>query len=106
MRNPDRLSRYVRIISGYLFFIVIFLLILYLGAQYVQTLAKYINFLFNSSLYAGAAYIVLGCIHIIVTIIDSIKLKRVFIYDLVFSLIGIGIILFVSYILSIVSALK
>ena len=106
MRNPDRLSRYVRIISGYLFLLVIFLLLSYLGAQYVQTLDKYINFLFNSSLYTGAAYIILGCIHIFVSIIDSIKLKRVFVYDFVFSLIGICIISFLSYILSVISALE
>ena len=105
MRNPDRLSRYLRIISGYLFFLVILLLLSYLGAQYFDTLAKYINFLFKASLYSGTSYIVLGSIHIIVSIIDSIRLKRVFVYDFIISIIGIVIVSFISYILAVISAL-
>jgi hypothetical protein len=106
MRNPDRLSRYLRIVCGYLFFIVIFLLLSYLGAQYVHTLDKYINFLFNASLYSGAAYIVLGSIHIIVSVVDSIKMKRIFVFDFMFSLLGIVIVSFLSYILAVISAFK
>jgi len=105
MRNPDRLSRYLRIISGYLFFLVIFLLLSYLGAQYVQTLDKYMNFLLKASLYSGTTYLVLGSIHIIVSIVDSIKMKKVFVYDFIFSIIGIGIVSFISYILAVISAL-
>jgi hypothetical protein len=106
MRNPDRLSRYLRVVCGYLFFIVIFLLLSYLGSQYVHTLDKYINFLFNASLYSGAAYLVLGTIHIIVSVVDSIKMKRIFLYDFVITLLGMGIIFFLSYILAVISALK
>lgn len=105
MKNPDRLSRYIRILNGYLFFIVIFLFFSYLGAQYAQTLEKYINFLLKAALYTGTTYLVFGCIHVIVSIIDSAILKKLFLYDFIFSFLGIGIIAFISYILAVISAL-
>ncbi|MBL7006995.1 MAG: hypothetical protein ISR78_07950 [Spirochaetia bacterium] len=105
MRNTIRLSKYLRIISGYLFFTVIFFLLSYLGAQYMKTLDKYINFLFYAALYSGAAYIVLGTIHFFVSIFDSVRMKRFLVYDVIFTLIGIGIISFICYFLAVISAL-
>ena len=105
MRNPDRLSRYIKILSGYLFLVVILLFFSYLGSQYTQTLDKYINFLLKAALYSGIMYLALGCMYVIVLIIDSVRLKKIFFYDFIFSFIGIGIITFISYTLAVISAL-
>ncbi len=71
----------------------------------MKTLDKYINFLFYSALYSGAVYLVLGTMHIIVSIVDSIKIKRILLYDFISTIIGIGIISFICYFLAIISAL-